>query len=67
LGADIHMNAGQPLRNACKLGHLEIVKCLVEGGADTNTVDEKGNTPLYDAQEKGFIAMVDWLKSKGAK
>lgn len=67
LGADIHMNAGQPLRNACKLGYLEIAKCLVEAGADINIVDEKGNTPLYYAQAKGVDALVDWLKSQGAK
>jgi ankyrin repeat protein len=66
-GADLHVNSEQPLRNACKLGHLEIVQCLVEAGADFNAVDEKGNTPLHYAQKKEFDAIVAWLKTKGAK
>jgi ankyrin repeat protein len=64
LGANIHGNADQPLRNACKLGRLEIVQCLVEAGANIHAVDEKGNAPLHYAQIKGFTAIVDYLESK---
>jgi len=63
LGANIHMNDDQPLRNACKLGHLELVKYLVESGANIHAVDEKGNTPLFYAQAKGFAAIAEYLES----
>jgi ankyrin repeat protein len=49
-----------------QLGCQEIVKCLVEAGADINIVDEKGNTPLYDAQAKALMPFVDWLKRQDA-
>ena len=63
LGASIHMNDDQPFRNACKLGHLELVKCLVGSGANIHAVDEKGNTPLFYAQAKGFAAIAEYLES----
>ena len=64
LGANIHGNADQPLRNACKLGHLEIVQCLIEAGANIHAVDEKGNAPLHYARVKSFTAIIDDLESK---
>ena len=63
-GANIHVNAGQPLRNACKLGHIGQVKCLVEAGADVHATDEKGLTPLHYARAKGFADIVSYLESK---
>jgi hypothetical protein len=64
LGADIHVHGDQALRNACKLGHFEIVLCLVEAGANSHATDEQGNTPLFYAEQKGFAAIVHVLKSK---
>jgi ankyrin repeat protein len=64
LGASIHGNADQPLRNACKLGRLEIVQCLVEAGANMHAADEKGYAPLHYAQVKGFTDIVGYLDSK---
>jgi len=63
LGANIHVHADQALRNACKLGHFEIVLCLVEAGANVHATDEKGNTPLFYAELKNFAAIVHVLKS----
>jgi ankyrin repeat protein len=63
LGANIHVNGDQPLRNACKLGHIEQVTCLVEAGAHVNATDEKGHTPLYYAQVKGFTEIVNYLEN----
>lgn len=62
LGADIHINNDQPLRNACKLGRIEMVQCLVTSGANMHATDEKGNTALHYARELGFTAIVDYLE-----
>jgi len=64
LGASIHHNNDQPLRNACKLGNLEMVKFLISMGADTQVKDDKGNTASYYAQTKGFDKIVAYLKTK---
>lgn len=36
---------GAPLHEAAREGHLEIVKLLIEHGADINTRDTDGKTP----------------------
>ncbi|XP_064389434.1 uncharacterized protein LOC135337431 isoform X3 [Halichondria panicea] len=38
-----------PLRIACKYGNLEIVKVLVEAGADTGRWDDRGSSPVHSA------------------
>lgn len=67
LGADIHLNNDQPLRNACKLGRFEMVQCLVSSGANMHAADEKGNTPLHYARELNFTAIVDYLEKTNNK
>jgi len=45
----------------------EIVRLLVEHGADTQLVDQYGVTPLAIAREKGFTAIEKILLEAGAK
>lgn len=69
-GADINTgdNSGcTPLRYAAANNRIETAKLLIEKGADINAVDNTGVTPLKRAVEKGHRAMVDLLRSYGAK
>ena len=56
-----------PLYTAALKGHLEVVRFLVESGAnkDQGTTD-KGATPLFVAAEKGHLAVVRLLVESGA-
>jgi len=46
---------------ACKYGHLEIVKFLVEKGADINQKNDFGKTPLMYASARGHLEIVELL------
>ena len=55
-----------PLHEACEHGYEEIVRLLVEAGADLNDRggDQCGGmTPLHDAAQWGFIGIVKFLVS----
>lgn len=71
MGADITVadrpTKGTALHFAACQGHLEIVKQLVAGQADINTVDSKGRSPLFYAARYGHRKVADFLKSSGAK
>lgn len=57
-----------PLFFACDRGHLEIVKLLLENGADVNVKDTfYGATPLTWAVNKGHTEIVKLLLEKGAE
>ncbi|MDH5428727.1 MAG: ankyrin repeat domain-containing protein [Nitrospirota bacterium] len=47
--------------------HQEIVKVLVDAGADVNIADKNGVTPLQHARKKGFQEIVKILEFAGAK
>jgi hypothetical protein len=49
------------------LRHTEVVRLLVEAGADVNLADADGATPLALAQRRGYDAMVEILRSAGAR
>ncbi len=51
------------LNRACVIGSLEIVKILVNAGADINAVNKQGKSPLDFAVEKNHQSIVDYLKS----
>jgi ankyrin repeat protein len=51
-----------PLHLACSAGHLDIVKYLIENGADINCKDRWGATPLNDTRDQEIIK---YLISKG--
>lgn len=57
---------GPALVLASLIGHLPIVKYLVEQKADVNITNHAGNTPLDVAAEKGHIEIVRFLLQTGA-
>jgi ankyrin repeat protein len=48
------------------LGHFEIVKYLVEYGADKESKDGSNKTPLHFASEGGHFEIVKYLVENGA-
>jgi ankyrin repeat protein len=47
--------------------HTEIVRLLVEAGANVNIADREGVTPLAHAERRGYAAMVRILEARGAR
>ena len=50
-----------PLHAACREGHLEVVKMLVEAGLDVTARDLNRSTPLFDAARYGHADVVEYL------
>ena len=46
--------------------HTEVVRLLVEAGADANLADSQGVTPLAHAEESGYDEITAILRSAGA-
>ncbi|XP_051797893.1 BCL-6 corepressor-like isoform X1 [Acanthochromis polyacanthus] len=60
-------NAGYcALHEACARGWLQIVRHLVEHGADVNCSAQDGTRPLHDAVENDHLEVVRFLLSCGA-
>jgi serine/threonine-protein phosphatase 6 regulatory ankyrin repeat subunit B len=57
----------KPLQSAAKGGHKEVVQELLYHGANANTADEKGITPMFIASLKGHVEVVRELLQHGAK
>jgi ankyrin repeat protein len=55
-----------PLNMASYVGKTDIVKYLLEKGADINTKDREGSTPLQNAAAKGHFDIVKLLVEKGS-
>ena len=55
-----------PLHIACYNDNLEMIKILLEGGANINEVDNKGNTPLSFLVKYGKDKLIKFLKENGA-
>jgi uncharacterized protein len=46
--------------------HTEVVRLLVEGGADPSIPDGEGVTPLQHAEQRGYFEMAEILRSTGS-
>jgi ankyrin repeat protein len=47
--------------------HTEVVRLLVEAGADVNLADGDGVTPLAHARRKGYSEIITILENAGAR
>ena len=47
--------------------HTEVVRLLVEAGADVNLADSQGASPLEHARQRGFQNMIAILEAAGAQ
>src|SRR2546423_4575224 len=47
--------------------HTEIVRLLIEAGANVNIADRAGMTPLAHARQRGFREMARILENRGAR
>ncbi len=47
--------------------HTEVVRLLVEAGANVNLADSNGVTPLSHARQRGYIQMIEILQNVGAR
>ena len=55
-----------PLSVACRQGYPEVTRLLLEHGADTETRDEVGNSPLHWSSIGGHVAMARVLLENSA-
>jgi ankyrin repeat protein len=58
-----------PLHCACWKGHLEVVACLLDAGANVNARNQNdhwGTTPLHAAAHANQAAIAELLISRGA-
>ncbi|KAH8726741.1 hypothetical protein GQ44DRAFT_613477, partial [Phaeosphaeriaceae sp. PMI808] len=56
-----------PLHYAVQNGHMEVVKLLLEHGAEVDSKGSEGRTPLSWAAEEGYEAVVKLLLEHGAE
>jgi ankyrin repeat protein len=56
-----------PLLAAAENGHFDVVRLLVEAGADVNHADSSGFTPLMGAARAGHSGMAKFLMERGAR
>lgn len=47
--------------------HAEVVRLLVEAGADVNLADSKETTPLAHARQRGYRQIIEILEAAGAR
>jgi hypothetical protein len=68
-GAEPNVRAlgGTPLRRAAALGEREMVKLLVEAGADLDALDDEGQSALALAQRFGHEEVSRVLREAGAR
>ncbi len=62
-----NIGGATPLLLACREGNLEIVKILIDNGANINATDNEGWTPLMRAALAGKKDIIDLLITKNAQ
>ncbi|KAF0709652.1 hypothetical protein AaE_012824 [Aphanomyces astaci] len=66
LGADVNKKDAGVLCVAASAGFLEVVKELIQCGADVDLADNNGYSPLYAATLTGHLHVVQELVDNGA-
>lgn len=66
-GADIELGASTPLMEAAQEGHLDLVRFLLETGANVHAQTQTGDTALTYACENGHTDVADVLLCYGAE
>ncbi len=61
-----HRSLETPLSHASRRGDYDVVKALLDAGADVNAKDAEGCTPLHWAAREGHEAVVKALITAGA-
>ena len=56
-----------PLNSACASGSLEIVRMLLDHGADPNLRQAGGFVPLHSAAQNGLVALIELLLEHGTE
>ena len=64
---NIDNNGRSPLYYASMNGHIEVVKFLVECGANIHQITNSDETIVYKAHSYGHQDVVEFLLEKGAK
>jgi len=59
--------AGAALHGAVRPAHIAMVAWLLDHGADVNTPDVEGKTPLRVALDNGHAEIADLLRRRGAR
>jgi ankyrin repeat protein len=55
-----------PLHLAAWKNHVDVVRCLLEAGADKNAKNDQGDTPIHWAVDLGHVDAVRCLLEAGA-
>ena len=61
----VHGNAG--LHMAAQDGHVEVVKVLLDHGAEVDATNDSGQTPLHRAAACGHAQTAEELLARGAQ